>query len=69
MNELNTYLVALSQSQSYNQHMNHDTLNIILTILLLLPMLVIPIVGFIDLYRSRRETNRVLFGSVYPDEQ
>lgn len=69
MNELNTYLVALSQSQSYNHNMNHDTLNIIITILLLLPMLVIPIVGLIDLYRSRQETNRVLFGSVHPDEQ
>jgi len=69
MNELNTYLVALSQSQSYNHDMNHDTINIILTILLLLPMLVIPIVGFIELVRDRRETNRVLFGSVHPDEQ
>jgi hypothetical protein len=44
--------------------MNTDTLNTLLTIFLLLPMLVIPIALMIDLLLSRRETNRVLFGPV-----
>lgn len=64
MNQLNDYLVALSEQQSYNNNMNMDTLNIILTIAMLLPMLMIPIALMIDLLLSRRETNRVLFGPV-----
>ena len=44
--------------------MNTDTLNIILTIAMLLPMLMIPIALMVDLLLSRRETNRVLFGPV-----
>lgn len=64
MYQLNQYLVALSEQQSYNNNMNTDTLNILLTIFLLLPMLMIPIVLMVDLLLSRRETNRVLFGPV-----
>ena len=36
----------------------------LLELLMLLPIMMIPIVGFVDLIRSRRETNRVLFGDV-----
>jgi len=36
----------------------------LLELILLLPIMMIPIVGFVDLIRSRRETNRVLFGDV-----
>ena len=64
MNQLNDYLVALSEQQSYNTNMNMDTLNIIVTIALLTPMLIIPIALMIDLWCSRKETQRVLFGSV-----
>lgn len=65
MYQLNQYLVALSHQQSYNNNMNTDTLNILLTIFLLSPMLVIPIALMVDLYRSREETRRVLFGPVH----
>lgn len=44
--------------------MNTDTLNILFTIFLLLPMLIIPIALMIDLWCSRKETQRVLFGPV-----
>ena len=64
MYQLNQYLVALSEQQSYNNNMNTDTLNTLLTIFLLLPMLMIPIALMVDLLLSRRETNRVLFGPV-----
>lgn len=47
--------------------MNTDTLNTFLTIFLLAPMLIIPIALMIDLWRSRKETERVLFGPVYRD--
>lgn len=67
MNQLNQYLVALSQQQSYNNNMNTDTLNVLLTIFLLSPMLIIPIALMIDLWRGRKETERVLFGPVYRD--
>lgn len=64
MNQLNDYLVALSEQQSYNNNMNMDTLNTIVTIALLTPMLIIPIALMIDLWCSRKETQRVLFGPV-----
>ena len=44
--------------------MNMDTLNTIVTIALLTPMLIIPIALMIDLWCSRKETQRVLFGPV-----
>lgn len=47
--------------------MNTDTLNVLLTIFLLSPMLIIPIALMIDLWRGRKETERVLFGPVYRD--
>ena len=64
MNQLNDYLVALSEQQSYNNNMNMDTLNTIVTIALLTPMLIIPIALMIDLWCGRKETQRVLFGPV-----
>lgn len=33
-------------------------------ILLLVPIMLVPIIGMIDLIKSRRETERVLFGDV-----
>ena len=36
----------------------------LLELVLLLPIMMIPIVGFVDLIRSRRETHRVLFEDV-----
>lgn len=36
----------------------------LLEMLLLLPIMMIPVVGFVDLIRSRRETQEVLFGDV-----
>ena len=36
----------------------------LLEIILLLPIMLIPIVGFVDLIRSRRESQQVLFGDV-----
>jgi hypothetical protein len=36
----------------------------LLEIILLLPIMLIPIMGFVDLIRSRRESQQVLFGDV-----
>ena len=36
----------------------------LLEILLLLPIMMIPVVGFVDLIRSRRESHEILFGDV-----
>ena len=69
MQEIHSYLVAQSLNDSYNMNMNTDTSNIILTILLLLPTLMIPIVLFYDFITTYRQEQKVLFGSVQPDEQ
>ena len=69
MQELYSYLVAQSVNSSYNMNMNTDTTNIILTLFLLLPTIMIPIVLFYDLVTSYRQEQKELFGSVHPDEQ
>ena len=50
-------------------NMNTDTTNIILTILLLLPTIMIPVVLLFDLITTYRQEQKDLFGSVHPDEQ
>ena len=67
MNELNSYLVALSQSQSYNCNMNTETLNTILTIVMLLPMMLVPVFGIINFIITYKQEQRILFGSVHDD--
>ena len=69
MQEIHSYLVAQSLNDSYNMNMNTDTSNIILTILLLLPTIMIPIVLLYDLITTYRQEQKDLFGSVHPDEQ
>jgi len=68
MNELNSYLVALSQSQSYNCNMNTETLNTILTIVMLLPMMLVPVFGIINLIVTHKQDQRALFGPVHDDQ-
>lgn len=36
----------------------------ILTLLMLMPMLMIPVAGMVQLYRSRHDTHQALFGPV-----
>lgn len=69
IDQLHSHLVALSYSHSYNHSMNYDTINTITTILLLSPLLVIPVALMVDLYLSRKETERVLFGPVHRQDK
>jgi nitrate reductase NapE component len=68
MIELNNYLVALSQAQSYNSNMNTETLNIILTIGMLLPMMLVPVVGIINFIVTYKQEQKILFGPVHDDQ-
>lgn len=69
MNEIHSYLVALSASQSYNHNMSNETLNIFLTLIMLLPIMLVPVVLFIDLVRTRKQDHQALFGPVATDDQ
>lgn len=68
MNQLHEHLVALSQQSSYNHHMN-DTLNTIVTLILLTPLLLVCAGLVYDLVSSRKSQHEALFGSVHPDER
>ncbi len=68
MREIHEYLVAQSVATSYNHNMN-DTLDTIVTLIMLTPMLLVCAGLIHDLFTSRKSQHEALFGSVHPDER
>ncbi len=68
MREIHEYLVAQSEATSYNYNMN-DTLNTIVTLIILTPLLLVCVGLVYDLVSSRKDQHEALFGSVHPDER
>ena len=68
MREIHEYLVAQSEATSYN-HTRNDTLDIIVTLIMLTPMFLVCAGLIYDLFASHNTQQRVLFGSVHPDER
>ena len=68
MRELHRYLVAQSEATSYNHNMN-DTLNIIVTLIMLTPMFLVCTGLLCSLFTGRQSRHEALFGSVHPDKR